>query len=70
MSLFVKGQTKMQTAWGLIFCLVLFVIGLLLILMTRENLKRVKAERQSSLLRGKNGVISTDSSRPQSLVIN
>ncbi len=53
LSLIIKGETKDQTAYGLILNVGLFVVGLVLIVMVRENLKRVKAERQSSEKRSK-----------------
>ena len=49
----------------------LFIIGLILIIMTKENLKRVKAERQSSEARLKDSIITTDDTRPsENLTIN
>lgn len=59
-SLIVKGQNKAQTAYGLILNVGLFLLGLVLIVMTKENLKRVKAERESSESRIKDSIITTD----------
>lgn len=52
LSIIVEGNGKGETAAGLGFCFVIFLIGLLMILLMKEELNRMKSESGSSLLEG------------------
>jgi MFS-type transporter involved in bile tolerance (Atg22 family) len=47
MSALVDGETKRGTVNGLIFSLSLFVVGLISVLIMKEEKKREEAERES-----------------------
>ena len=65
MSVIVKGESKGQSGMGLLFCLVVFLVGFVLIALSKENLKRVKAERESSERRSR----SSDSAQSKDLAL-
>jgi hypothetical protein len=63
-SFVVDGKTKANSVKGLIFFLVAFLIGLLLLTFVKEDLKRTKQERTNSSLLGIDGHLNNSSSSP------
>jgi nitrate/nitrite transporter NarK len=51
MTMIVKGDNGMQTLYGLIFCAGIFIIGLVLIILMKEERNRLGAELKQSDLR-------------------
>ena len=48
LSVIIKGQTKMQTAYGIIFCFAVFLVGLFLSYFSKEELNRSNFESDES----------------------